>query len=499
MRSTTETQASSCAKLTSTTHKPLTRLRSKQAGHPSSLRSPPLCSSIQSVILRSSFEKRNPVGFGRSYSKICCGGVSIQSSESEDIKPRTPIRRLRNFEWDKNEQIDVVSLNNLCVDIILQVDNLPASRDPSSLSTLTSGPPPSSSYWEVGGASNFAIAAARLGLTCLCLGHLGRDVYGDFMLGVMDQEGVKMMQVVDGSFPEMCQHSGSFFEGPSHGHPDKLKTLLHPLAFEDTLLCWVFVDPQHRHGFCSRFDFTTVPLLDLLESLPPKAMGVIRSAEAMIVNGFVFDELSPNAVEEAVGAAKQAGTAVFFDAGPRGSGLMKDVPGGGRRALEYLLRVSDVLLLTQEEAETVTGIRDPEEAAQSLLRSPGSLVNWVVLKVGPKGCFLVTHDETSYHPAMKIEVEDTVGCGDSLAAGIVLGYCRGYDKMTTLAIANAVGGSTACRSGAGRNVATTELICSLLQSSIESCEGSDGNVYRESAQNALRLLRTGKKSAKYLL
>ena len=40
--------------------------------------------------------------------------------------------------------------------------------------------------WEVGGASNFMITAARLGQRVACLGQLGLDVYGDFFSTIME-------------------------------------------------------------------------------------------------------------------------------------------------------------------------------------------------------------------------------------------------------------------------------------------------------------------------
>jgi hypothetical protein len=75
----------------------------------------------------------------------------------------------------------VVALNNLCVDIMVEMDELPgagAAAKRATLLQLQGSPPPDTSAWEVGGASNFAIAAARLGVDCTCLGHLGRDSYG---------------------------------------------------------------------------------------------------------------------------------------------------------------------------------------------------------------------------------------------------------------------------------------------------------------------------------
>jgi len=52
-------------------------------------------------------------------------------------------------------------------------------------------PPP-----QVGGNTNFAIAAARLGLRCTCLGHTGRDSYGAFLEEVLAQEGVGLQQLL---------------------------------------------------------------------------------------------------------------------------------------------------------------------------------------------------------------------------------------------------------------------------------------------------------------
>lgn len=52
------------------------------------------------------------------------------------------------------------------------------------LAELTAQPPPETA-WEVGGASNFMIAAARLGQRVASVGQLGDDVYGAFFRRVM--------------------------------------------------------------------------------------------------------------------------------------------------------------------------------------------------------------------------------------------------------------------------------------------------------------------------
>lgn len=64
-----------------------------------------------------------------------------------------------------------------------------------------------------------------------------------------------------------------------------------------------------------------------------------------------------------------------------------------------------------------------------------------------------------------MDVKDTVGCGDSFAAAIALGYIRGLPIVNTLALANAVGAATAMGCGAGRNVAALDDVRNILSSS----------------------------------
>ena len=64
--------------------------------------------------------------------------------------------------------------------------------------------------------------------------------------------------------------------------------------------------------------------------------------------------------------------------------------------------------------------------------------------------------------AVQVPVGDTVGCGDSFAAAIVMGYIRNYDIPSTMALANAVGAATAMGTGAGTNVASAKTVVQLL-------------------------------------
>ena len=78
---------------------------------------------------------------------------------------------------------DVIALGNICLDVFVEVSDLP-SHDVDVrrrlLDDLTRSPPGEES-WEVGGNCNFMIAAARLGMSVGSLGHVGNDVYGQYV------------------------------------------------------------------------------------------------------------------------------------------------------------------------------------------------------------------------------------------------------------------------------------------------------------------------------
>lgn len=205
---------------------------------------------------------------------------------------------------------DCVSLGNLCVDVVLQVETLP-DDDPEErrqLLTSLSASPPDVSTWEVGGACNFMIAAARLGMDVGCIGQLGDDQPGQFLRQVMRNEGV----------------------------PD-IQPLLPPgRMLQQTLLCFVLVSPSGGHVFCSRYDFGPWPLLQGAVDIPQPVMQVhyawwtaihivatyalsptqmLQQTRALYLNGFVFDELEPTLVAAVARVARDAGAAVFFDPG----------------------------------------------------------------------------------------------------------------------------------------------------------------------------------------
>ncbi|KAJ4839910.1 hypothetical protein Tsubulata_026602 [Turnera subulata] len=372
----------------------------------------------------------------------CRGGIQLSAPDhGASAPPSSPNPWKLRSVGAKN--IDVATLGNLCVDIVLNVPNLPP-RDPQSRLAYMeelSKSPPDKRHWEAGGNCNMVIAAARLGLRCAAIGHVGNEVYGNFLLDVLRDEGIDMVGMSEDE-DDVVDRSGASYQ---------------------TLLCWVLVDPFQRHGFCSRADFSKEPAFSWMPGLSGKVKMAIQQSKILFCNGYGFDDLPPGVIVSALDYAVEVGTSVFFDPGPRGKSLSNGTS-EEQEALNHFLKMSDVLLLTSDEAESLTGIGNPILAGQKLLRD-GVRTKWVIVKMGSRGSILITMSTISCAPAFKVDVVDTVGCGDSFVAAVAFGFIHAMPLVNTLAIANAVGAATAMGCGAGRNVATLEKVIELMRAS----------------------------------
>ncbi|XP_031101424.1 probable fructokinase-4 [Ipomoea triloba] len=365
-------------------------------------------------------------------------GIEIPAPKLRRFNDSGEDRRLRAVGV---KDIDVATLGNLCVDIVLNVPKLPPKPHDKRKAYMDelSKTPPDKEYWEAGGNSNVAIAAARLGLCCTTIGHVGNDVYGRFFLDVLHSEGISMVGMNEPS--DDVDSSSAAYE---------------------TLLCWVLVDPLQRHGFCSRADFSEDPVYSWMTKLSAEVKMAIKRSKILFCNGYDFDELSPSLLESALDFAVEAETSIFFDPGPRVT-LVSGRP-EEQRAVDKFFKMSDVLLLTSEEAESLTGIENPIMAGQELLKK-GARLKWVIVKMGAKGSILITKSSITCAPGFKVDVIDTVGCGDSFVAAVAFGFIHNVPLVYTLTLANAVGGATAMGCGAGRNVATLEQVKELMRRS----------------------------------
>jgi ribokinase len=95
----------------------------------------------------------------------------------------------------------------------------------------------------------------------------------------------------------------------------------------------------------------------------------------------------------------------------------------------------DVFLPNLDEAEALTGLRDPVDAA-AVLAANGPAT--VVVKCGSAGSYGTRGDEAHHVESFPAVVQDAVGAGDSFNAGFVAGQLAGLDLRESMVQANAL-------------------------------------------------------------
>lgn len=81
-----------------------------------------------------------------------------------------------------------------------------------------------------------------------------------------------------------------------------------------------------------------------------------------------------------------------------------------------MMDASDVVCMTEDEAEAVTGLRGAEAQAHWVLGRPGARTEWCVVKRGAEGAVLASRSCGADAPvfrqqALRVDVRDTGGCG----------------------------------------------------------------------------------------
>lgn len=115
-----------------------------------------------------------------------------------------------------------------------------------------------------------------------------------------------------------------------------------------------------------------------------------------------------------------------------------------RNGLAYV----DVLFCNEAEARNLAGEADPVAAGRALLaRMAAGEEATVVLKCGAAGAYAISRPAVVHVPAPAIDVVDTVGAGDSLAAGYLTALLRGASVIDALTFAVAVGSLSTRRAG----------------------------------------------------
>lgn len=313
---------------------------------------------------------------------------------------------MRGPAWDENRDFDVLVVGDLNIDLIFSgLPRLPQFGEELLATGLVR---------RLGGsAANFAVCCARLGLDVAFVAKVGRDEFGDFLRGKLQEWGVTTDYV--------------------RRDPELATGITVSLS-----------------GARDRAFVTYVGTIDSLEvrDVPRTLLG--RCRHLHIASYFLQTKLQPGC-RELARAAHHAGTTVSLDTG-------FDPAEDWDSGLLDLLSEVDIFLPNEVEAQAITGTQTVDAALAALC----GMTDVVALKAGPDGSVACADGETLHVPAFAVDVADTTCCGDAFNAGFIDGMLAGLPPAEALARGNACGGLMASVVGNEAEMLTNEAVAEMI-------------------------------------
>ena len=170
-------------------------------------------------------------------------------------------------------------------------------------------------------------------------------------------------------------------------------------------------------------------ILDELARLAPEAAYLVAS-------GSLPPGVPDNFYSRVAQLAQKFGKRLILDT----SGMALKQAGPGIWLLKPSLRELENLV-----GREIRGGAEQAQAAREVIAKGGAEI--VVLSLGADGALLVTAQETRRFPAIRVPARSTIGAGDSMLAGIVLGLARGLALPQAVRFGIATGAAALLGSG----------------------------------------------------
>lgn len=293
---------------------------------------------------------------------------------------------------DLEKKFDLVVVGEINPDLVLNSTNLPEFGQVEKYIedyNLTIG---SSSVI-------FACGAARLGLKVAFVGKVGDDYFGHFMLDKMQEYQIDINSV-----------------------------LVSPMV--KTGVSVILNNESDRAILTYLGSICELKFEEINKELIKKARHLHLGSY------FLLDELRSD-IPKLFQYAKHEGLSTSLDTNfdplqEWGEGLFAT------------LKNTDIFFPNEREAKSIVGLDNLDEAVKVL----SSKVSCLAVKLGSKGAVALSANTKVAAAALKTEVIDTIGAGDSFDAGFVFGYLNGWDLEKCLRAA-CISGSLSTRAVGG--------------------------------------------------
>lgn len=269
-----------------------------------------------------------------------------------------------------------------------------------------------------GAPANVLCALSNLGKKTAFIGKVGRDMHGEFLRATLKQKGIDVTGLID--------------------DPDVFTTL-------------AFVDISGKGE--RSFSFARKPGADTCLSVNELPIAILSNSKVFHFGSLsLTDEPSREATYKAIHYAKSAGALISYDPNYREPLWIN--PETAAKYMRSVLDLVDIIKISREETEMLSGEDNPEYAAKKML---GLGIKCVVVTLGSEGALLCTKDLLCVVPTFDAPVVDTTGAGDAfwggflfalLENGLIINNISLHQAKYYLTYANAVATLCVGRSGA---------------------------------------------------
>lgn len=275
----------------------------------------------------------------------------------------------------------VVAIGELLIDFVPEEKGC-ALREVSHFERVAGGAP-----------ANVVTAVSRLGGAGVMVSQVGEDAFGEHIIEVLKKNGVDT-------------------------------TWVYRTKRANTGLAFVSLDATGNR----EFSFFRNPSADLF--LSPEQI-----TSELMENGAVLHFCSVDLVDHpvkqahkrAIEMARERGMLVCFD--PNVRLPLWESPEACQKAIREFLPCADIIKLSDDELEFVTGCSTVEEAAKQLFAMNCRLL---LLTKGGDGSAAYTPSASAEREALRVPVADTTGCGDSFIGSFLYQLVRDEASMETL-------------------------------------------------------------------
>ncbi|WP_404348399.1 aminoimidazole riboside kinase [Sutcliffiella horikoshii] len=308
----------------------------------------------------------------------------------------------------------IISLGEALIDFIpLDPDNISYQKSPG------------------GAPANVAVGVARLQAKSTFIGKVGNDVLGRFLEKTLADYGVNTSSM---------------------------------LLTDDIRTGVVFVTLENGER---SFDFYINPSADRFlteEEIDEKLFDENKILHFGSIS--LISEPTRSATIKAVKLAKEKGLTVSYDPNLR-LGLW-DSEEAAKEHIISMLPYADILKISEEELELITGEKDIEKGVEKLADYEIPLL---LVTLGSEGSYIFTSEGYQHVPARKVITVDTTGAGDAFVSGILYMANEWDGDISTITLEKAVematfasvsGSLAASEKGAMTALPTLEQVQSIL-------------------------------------